>query len=138
MLSIIAGIMRSITNGPAMLKLLSLFWILALCLAGCDRLEGKARDTGAAMQNLLVSDMQRNAEALCSKAITGWRTPEHTGAAGKFEPSEGPPRVRVYGDGKYKVTFELDRTDGAQPVRTYRGECSVENDSLVEAKVFSN
>jgi hypothetical protein len=127
-------------------------WILLLLAAGCDRIEGKALDlkarAGAAAQGMLVSDVQRSAEALCSSAVTGWRTPEQTSISGKFEPvSSSPPEVQVYGDGKYKISLAVNRTEGvALPSQggsllfdasrpSYRGDCSVENGTVISAKV---
>ena len=98
-------------------------------LAGCDRIEGKARDLAhnarQAAKDAMKSDLQRAAEALCTAQFTHGPVVAKS-SSGVDEPPNvfvsGEPRyrikVQVLGDGKYRLEVPLFRKNDPQGLYT--------------------
>ena len=130
--------------------LLSISLAIFINLAGCDRIEGKAKDLAnssaqtlkTVVRDVTVSDLQKNAESICINAYTnGIGTPEPPvygdyAAPAYFSISRNwEIQVSVIGDGKYQISVPLFRRDGINGL--FNGRCIVENGHVIEAKLFA-
>lgn len=132
-----------------------------IAVSGCDRIEGKLKDgansvsQGAktAVREVLVSDLQKDAERKCIAALTAApiKRPQQpvTGndllsqadallnsVSRQFgHAASYPLNVRVLGDGKYHVAVPLFQ-EGDQSARLITGNCTVEGGTVTDYAVY--